>query len=331
MIRSLTRPVEPSARGRRPARHVDTVAPRGRLPPSSLVRRSPAPASRRQRRAVRLAGVRRRRQRHRAPSPPSRPSAPSSTRRRDRRRPALRRGRRVRRCRPSPRRRRRSSRCTATAPSSSATRPRSRRRLGLGLRRSTRSGPRSSARSRSRTCSTFALGEGGLGAARAEYHNHDGRRRLDRDLHDRRRRAARRRSPSTRSGMETRGVAGRSGSGGVQRAGRSARATSTSGGAIADRRLRPDRLPRRSCWTAPGVDPDAIAWPWTDLAPADFAAPADPNALPVAGPHHDPAEVDGARRSTVPRAASRACPSPGPTTARSTRSRCARCCPDETE
>ncbi len=30
----------------------------------------------------------------------------------------------------------------------------------------------------------------------------------------------------------------------------------------------------------PGA-PDAMAWPWTDLAPADFVANPDPNAFPL--------------------------------------------------
>ena len=60
------------------------------------------------------------------------------------------------------------------------------------------------ARSRSRRCSSYALGEGGLGAARLKYDNNMVADAVDRHLHDRCRRSPKDRCRSTPSGWTSR-------------------------------------------------------------------------------------------------------------------------------
>ena len=74
------------------------------------------------------------------------------------------------------------------------------------------------------------------------------------------------------------------------------------------------------------VDPGMIAWPWDDIKPADFKGPADPNALPARDSDADPSRRRSARRRGSRRRVPRACSSAGPDAASCTRSRCARCC-----
>ena len=177
----------------------------------------------------------------------------------------------------------------------------------------------------------FALGDGGLGVARDAVRQPDGHRRRD-DAPSRSTPAASRRpSTSTRSASRSEGVPDM-----PARQAFNALATRLArlrpGWLDRDRRLRADGLPRHPHGRdRHGRSRTSIAWPWEDIAATDFEGPADPNAFQLATRTLTPARGRGARRRRSRRRVPRACSSAAPATASSTRSRCARCCPDETE
>ena len=172
--------------------------------------------------------------------------------------------------------------------------------------RSSRSGPRSSTEDQIQTTARATRSsEGGLGAARAEYDEHDRSRTRRPRSSPSTPAASTRRSPSTRSAwIRPRSAGSRDphGAGAFQKLADSLD-DFDHGGTFASRRLRARPLPRRSCSRAspaPRTEGLAVAG---DQA-ADFVSPADPNAMPLPGPRHDRRRDRGARDHAVRRRAS---------------------------
>ena len=196
-------------------------------------------------------------------------------------------------------------------------------RPGQRHRAAIRSGSRSSARRRSRTCSSSPSANGGLGAAREQYDNpmitdvgtttftiDAGGVKKDVNIYA--------------LGMETEGVPDM-----PARRAFNELATRLSdfdqGGAIVTDVYAPTAY-RGILMDGTGmVDPGVIAWPWTDIAPTDFKGPADPNAFQLAHADADARGGRRARRSTDPEGGFQGLLISGPDGKR-TRSRCGRCC-----